>query len=565
MCRTVLVLALLGCARTVSPEGGPDPTGGSGMAGGGGSGGAVPPDAGPTLPPEADLPGRAPFARLTALEYRNTLRDLLGVTQLDPLLSSQELDSWTQGFASGIGRGPGDVERINRVAGAAAAEAARNLTPLLPCSPVPGAAAEQEACARLFITRFGLRAYRRPLDTAEVEALLALYRRLRGPESEADFPGAIRLLIEAMLQSPFFVYRWEVTPPLLRDGSLVRFGPFEVASRLSYGLWASMPDDQLFEAAAANALSTPEQLEQQARRLLAHPRARDMVFDFHAQLLRATDLPGTAKEPAYDYSPALGKSMQAELAAVTGSLIVGPGARGTLEDLLASTSTFVDAGLARIYGLPAPPAMGLSPAALDPAQRAGLLTQTAFLTGNSTPGEGSVVQRGKLIFEDLLCQTLPAPDPTSVADPAPQQPGATTRERYARHHMDPCAKCHLSVDPLGFAFLNYDAVGAYHATEQGKPIDASGALDLPSGKLQWKDGVDLARKLAKLEEVRACMAKQWFRYLLRRQEGPGDALSLRRAGQAFQGSSHVLADLIVALTRTRAFTHRTPAPGEVLP
>lgn len=568
----VLLLAFLGCARTVSPGGGPDPTGGSGMSGtggmsgSGGAGGAVPPDAGPTLPPEADLPGRAPFARLTALEYRNTLRDLLGITQLDSLLSSRELDTWPFLFASGIGRGPGDVERIQRVASAAAAEAGRNLAPLLPCNPVPVAAAEQETCARLFITRFGLRAYRRPLDTAEVEALLALYRKLRGPESEADFPGAIRLLIEGMLQSPFFLYRWEVTPPLVRDGSLVRFGPFELASRLSYGLWASMPDQQLFAAADANLLSTPQQLEQQARRLLADPRARDMVFDFHAQLLRATDLPGMRKQPAYNYSPELGRSMQAELAAFTGNLIVGPGARGTLEDLLGSTSTFVDAGLARIYGLPDPGTMGLVPARLDPAQRAGLLTQTAFLTGNATSDEGNVVQRGVLIYTNLLCQELAPPDPNvnvpAVPGPAP---GATTRERYAQHNMDPCAKCHLSIDPLGFAFLNYDAVGAYHSTEGGKPIDASGVLELPSGKLQWKDGVELVQKLARLDEVRACVGKQWFRYLLRRKEGPGDALSLRRAAEAFQGSSHVLADLIVGLTRTRAFTHRTPAPGEVLP
>jgi hypothetical protein len=151
-----------------------------------------------------------------------------------------------------------------------------------------------------------------------------------------------------------------------------------------------------------------------------------------------------------------------------------------------------------------------------------------------------------------------------VPDIPPPQPNATTRERYARHQMNPCAKCHLSIDPLGFAFLNYDTVGAYQDLERGKPIDASGTLDLPSGKLEWRDGVELVRKLAKLDEVHACLGKQWFRYLMRRQEGPGDALSLLRAGEAFRRADG-LADLIVALTRTRAFTHRTPAPGEVLP
>jgi hypothetical protein len=326
-----------------------------------------------------------------------------------------------------------------------------------------------------------------------------------------------------------------------------------------------MPDDQLFAAAAANQLTTPQQLEAQVRRLLADARARDVVTDFHAQLLRAVDLPDLQKAPALGYSAALAQSMLAETAAFTGGLIAGAGARGTLEDLLTSTSTFADAGLARIYGLPAPSAPGLGPVKLDPTQRAGLLTQAAFLAANADADEGNVVQRGRLVFEEILCQTLPPPDPTAVPDLKPVQPNATTRERYAQHAMSPCASCHHSIDPLGFAFLNYDAVGGYQTLDGGKPIDASGTLMLPSGELKWTDGVDLVRKLAQRDEVRACLGKQWFRYLMHRKEGPGDALSLRRAGEDFQRSSYVLAELIVGLVRTRAFTHRTPAPGEVLP
>jgi hypothetical protein len=133
--------------------------------------------------------------------------------------------------------------------------------------------------------------------------------------------------------------------------------------------------------------------------------------------------------------------------------------------------------------------------------------------------------------------------------------------------MAPCAKCHLIIDPLGFAFDNYDAIGAWRTTEPGspKPLDTSGALMLPSGELKWKNGLELVRQLPGLEETRACAGKQWFRYLMRRKEGPGDARSLALAGQAFSRSSYQLRELLVGFTRTRAFSHRTPSPGEVLP
>jgi hypothetical protein len=571
------LLALLGCSRTIPA--GPGPTtgdggstgmsmsgGATGTGGGGGAAPGVPPDAGPTLPPEADLPGQAPFARLTSLEYRNTLRDLLGITGPDVVPSTREFDSGQRNFATGVGRGPQDVDRILRIASWAAERAAQNLPALLPCVPLPAAAAEQEACARQFIAGFGLRAYRRPLDDAEQTALLELYRKVRGPEGQADFSGAIRLLIEAMLQSPYFLYRWEVTLPLVKDGALVRFGAYEMASRLSYGLWATMPDDQLFAEAAANRLSAPDDLERQARRMLADPRAASMVADFHVQLVRADDLPDRPSGANVGFSAELGRSMVAETAAVTSELIVGPGARGTLEELLGSSSTIVDSQVALIYGM-ALPAMGRQRVMLSPGQRAGILTQAAFLTANSRSDEPGVVARGLRVLEQFLCQELPPP-PADVPPPDPPPPGpATTRERHARHAMSPCAECHLKIDPLGFAFLNYDSIGRYRLTEPDFPdqnIDASGELKLPSGTLQWRDGVDLARKLASIEEVRACMGKQWFRYLMHRKEGPGDERSLRLAREAF-GPSYTLKELIVGLTRTRSFTHRTPSPGEVLP
>src|SRR5205814_4124686 len=197
--RTALLLALIGCAQTM-PSGESQSGGsGGGMAGGTGAGGAAGmsgPDAG--APAEADRPGLVPFARLTSIEYRNTLRDLVGLTQPEPGLLAPGFDNWQGPFASGAGRGPNDVDTITRIAFLAAEAAAKNLAALLPCPPLPAGATEEEACAQKFIAQFGLRAYRRPLDDPEQAALLALYRALRGPQGQADFTTAIRLLIEAM-------------------------------------------------------------------------------------------------------------------------------------------------------------------------------------------------------------------------------------------------------------------------------------------------------------------------------------------------------------------------------
>jgi hypothetical protein len=152
-----------------------------------------------------------------------------------------------------------------------------------------------------------------------------------------------------------------------------------------------------------------------------------------------------------------------------------------------------------------------------------------------------------------------------VGQPKPPAPNLTTRERFAEHAMNPCASCHRLTDPIGFAFENYDAVGAWRTTEQGKKVDASGTLPLSDGDLKFTNAVELARGLAGAKDVRDCLATQWLRYFTRRNESAGDTASLQAAGEAFAKSSYDMRELLVALTRTRAFTHRSPSAGEVLP
>jgi hypothetical protein len=180
-------------------------------------------------------------------------------------------------------------------------------------------------------------------------------------------------------------------------------------------------------------------------------------------------------------------------------------------------------------------------------------------------GESHPVKRGASILRRLLCTEVEPPANVEVPQPQAPAPGLTTRERFAIHAMNPCASCHRLTDGIGFAFENYDAIGAYRTTDQGKPVDASGSIALPSGTISFKNAVELAGALARTPEVQDCVATQWMRFFLRRNELRGDQASLQAATDVFRRSSFDLRELLVALVKTRAFTHRTPSAGEVLP
>jgi hypothetical protein len=207
---------------------------------------------------------------------------------------------------------------------------------------------------------------------------------------------------------------------------------------------------------------------------------------------------------------------------------------------------------------------GLAPASLDGKQRGGILTEASFLAAHGTSEESHPVKRGKLLADRLLCIDLPLP-PDNVPDPKMPAPNLSTRERYAEHGSNACARaCHAIIDPLGFAFEHYDAVGGWRDQDGGKPVDATGALELGGQRKTFDGAMELSALLAQAPEVRECMARQWLRFALRRHETLGDAASVRSALDAFDKSGQDLRELMVALTKTRAFSHRTASAGEVL-
>jgi hypothetical protein len=521
-----------------------------------------------TSPSATAQAGPAPLRSLTGLELRNTLRDLLG-EELRPG-EVAALQDWHGSNRSGYRDGapiderslPALFEAVTRIARRVAAGFPARLPP--GCLPLPNVG--EEGCARAIVTQLGRRAFRRPVDTEETAALMAIFNDRRA--AGAEFNDAVRPLIAALLLSPHFLYHWDVTlPPANPLATAAPLDAFSLAARLSYGLWASLPDETLASAADSGALMQPGRLEAEARRLLRDPRALPVIQDFHRQWLMLDWLEETSKDRAPDFR-ALVRSMLAETDRFVADLYTGPGATGSLETLLLSNRTTVDAPLARLYGLP--PLTGTPPVSvtLNPAQRAGILTQASFLTAHAAIDTSDPVRRGIVILRRVVCLDVPDEPPNvDIPPPQPLPANLTTRERYEIHGRVACARaCHDLIDPAGFAFEHYGEIGAFRMLDNGKPVDASGTLKLSNTTtISWRDAPSFVRALAATEEVPACLTRQWFRYLLRRHEDAADESSLREALASAQRHRFDLRELVVALTLTPAFTHRALALGEGTP
>lgn len=509
---------------------------------------------------------RAPQRRLTRFEYNNTVRDLLG-TSLTPAdqFPPDEVAGGFNNNASVLTISSLHAEKYLLAAEALAAEAvAGDLSKLLPCDPaaVEGQIAQEEACARQFIERFGRRAYRRPLTTTEVERLMRAYAAGR---TDGSLREGIEVVLRTILQSPKFLFRLELRHDLEGDAPRVRLTPYELASRLSYLIWASTPDDELLDAAEAGLLETREQLAERARAMLDSPKARRAIAEFYRQWLNLGKLDSIVREEGAfpDFNAELLAGMRAETPAFI-EHVLWSGDR-KLSSLLTLPVGFATEPVARLYGVSVPPGTSTPQlVALPPDQRAGVLTQPGFLAVHAHPDQTSPVLRGKVIREKFLCQEPPPPPDNVDLSPPKGERGATARERYQQHASDPtCAGCHQLMDPIGFAFENFDAIGAYRTEEGGQIIDVSGEIVASRDMDGTFVGVrELAERLAESEQVRECVASQWFRFASGRFETPGDACSLDTLRAEFHGSEGDLMELIVAMTQTEAFMYRSAIAAE---
>jgi hypothetical protein len=504
--------------------------------------------------------GFTPLRRLTQREYNNTLRDLLGDTTRpgDSFLpaDTRGTSRFTVGGVVSNVEARAFYEASKTIAAAAIARKDSFFT----CDV---AALGESSCADHFIRDFGKRAYRRPLTAEEITGLRGVYDWAKTQDGYSHDDG-LRVTLQAMLQSPAFIYHQETSARPVAGDALVRLTPYEVASRLSYFLWASMPDDALFAAADAGRLGNPEELAAEAGRLLADARSSEALESFHHDWLLLDQLAIAEKDNARfpDFTPEARAAMQAETTAFVRDVFRND---GTLPTLLTANYTFADASLSRIYDVPAPAGSGLVRIELNPAQgRSGLLTQLAVLANAATPYSTSPVRRGKFVREQLLCQDLPPPAPNVDTNPPVPMPNVPARQQWQQHSDDPaCSGCHALMDPIGFAFEHFDAIGRFRATDGGVPVDASGQITgSESSDGSFTGARQLAQHLIGSDQVHRCVATQWFRYALGRLESEADARSLAQAYQAFKTGNLDLRELLVALTLTNGFVFRRVAEGE---
>jgi hypothetical protein len=343
---------------------------------------------------------------------------------------------------------------------------------LFVCRPVK--ASDEPACAKRIISTLARRAYRRPVTEADVSSLMAFYDAGR---REGSFERGIELATRAVLVSPKFVFRVERDPAGVAPGSVYRVSDVDLASRLSFFLWSSIPDDELLDLASRGQLSKPAVLEAQVRRMLADPRARSLTDNFAGQWLHIRNLRNTTpdKNDFPDFDDNLRQAFERELELFVGSVIAED--RSVL-DLMTADYTFVNERLAKHYRIPNVYGPDFRRVSLKQDARRGLLGKGGVLTLTSHADRTSPVVRGKWILDNLL-GTPPPPAP-AVVPPFPEEvPGVptTVRARMEQHRSNPaCAGCHRVMDPLGLALENFDAVGAWRTRESGIAIDASGEL-----------------------------------------------------------------------------------------
>ncbi|MEW5978312.1 MAG: DUF1592 domain-containing protein [Acidobacteriota bacterium] len=500
--------------------------------------------------------------RLTHSQYNRTVRDLLG--ELTQPANRFPQEDFVNGFRNQV-----DAQSIPPLLSEAYSKTAEKIAqnayrrgvfqPDRSCSKNER---RDSACAEAFIRTFGLKAFRRPLTQEEYERYRLLYRQEQKRTGE---PARGRQIVaETMLQSPNFLFRIE-------RGSAGPWKSYEMASRLSYFLWDTMPDESLYEAAKAGRLSRSGDVEREARRMLEDPRSRQALDEFVWQWLRFDRLLSATRERKT--FPEFNSEMAAAMAEETRRLIshVVWDDRNFLEIFTADYS-FVNSELAELYRIPKPAEefgrIGI-PAG---SGRAGLLGQASFLTLTSKPAETSPTARGLFVREQFLCQKVPNPPPgTNMNLPPPSKTAPLgVRDRLEQHQNNPsCARCHSLIDSIGFGFEKFDAIGKAREKEiiklsasyqERKDQPETVEIEIqPAGVIKgipdssFHSPGELGRILASTAACHDCIVKQVFRYALGRPEEPEDEPTLERVRQVFRNSGFRFQELLVALVTSEAF------------
>jgi len=546
-----VALLLCGCSGKIGEinESGGGTNRGPGSIGG--PGGAVGPGA---LGCDSFDPGPSPLRRLTRWEYNHTVHDLLGddtapATRFPPEAVQFGFDN----NADGATLNPLVVEQYEDASMHLAEAAVTNLPALLKCDPV---AKGEDACAQSFLTGFGLKAFRRPLEADELSKYQEFFRASR---TTYGFAPAIEMVVRAILQAPMFLYRVEFGSPAPDATGAVPLTQYEIASRLSYLFWGSMPDDTLLTAASSGKLGSSEQISAQADRLLLDDKGSRAIQNFYDQWARAASLPTIDRGPKL--TPEIAALLRTETTTFFDQIIRHGDSKWSTA--LTATFSYRNAELSTFYGVPGPTGTTFEKVDLDASRQTGFMTQAGVMTLNAHLAVPSPVLRGKFVREQLLCAPLPPP-PNNVDTSLPAvDPNATARQQLEQktQTVQPCKGCHGIMNPLGFAFEHFDDLGKWRDTDHGLPIDTTGELVNTDVDGAFKNQGDLMTKLASSEQVRQCVVTEWFRYAYGRDETAEDKCSTTQLQTLFTQSGGDIRKLLVGLAQTPAFTYRRTIAG----
>lgn len=498
---------------------------------------------------------RSPLRRLTRFEYNNVVRDLLGIRNRPAdLLPGEESGNGFGNDADALGVSRILIDGYHDLAksiSSSVTETREKAGSLTGCGDTP---TDENACRDTFIANFGARAFRRPLESRESAALQATFAMGR---TDRDFRGGVRAVVERILQSPQFLYRVELGEPDPALPGFARSTDFEMASRLSFLLWGSMPDPPLFEAATRNELRTREQIAAQATRLLADVRARDVTREFHSRWLGILGL-STFERSTFAYpsfKPELGELFRAETEAFVNDVIWN--GTGDYQTLLQAPYSFVNETLAEFYQLPGVVGPALRKVSLNAKQRAGLLTQASVLSITTPGSRTNPVVRGKWVYTKMLCGQIPDPPAGIPMEPAVTS-GVSTRERLVRHRADPaCTSCHRVLDPIGFGLENFNGIGQWRDSENGVTIDAQGEIEDTDATGVFNGPIELAQRIAQSRDAQDCFVGNWLTFAYGRSELAEDECTRMALQEAFAASKGNIRSLLLALTQTELFLYRT--------
>jgi hypothetical protein len=584
-CALALATACTGAIGPVHDNAGqagrnPEGVGGHGVAGsgsvtgaGGGGAGTGAPGGGSVTPsgvagmgdvgtiyknPPAFAPAPGLLRRLTRSQLRNAVRDVFGY---DVNVHELDTDSFTANFASlgaaTVVTSDRGVEQystvIENAVNAVFADATKRAQ-FIGCTPT---GQSNDACLRGFIQKLGLRAWRRPLDTAELDRFVALAAGASTTLGSAT-EGA-RWATVALFTSPSFLYRPELGAA--SSNGTLRLNGYELASRLSFLIWNSLPDQTLMDQAGSGMLGTADGLRTAATRMLAASAGRESVAGFAEEYMRLDRIVTQAKDPTFgEYGPDLQAAMVRDIRDTWASLTFDD--QASFYDLFTTRKVVVNADLARLYGLDA---TGLTATTFQtrslPATgpRSGVLAKAGLLSEFANQQSGSPTLRGKFIREALMCLTIPPPPPgvnTAAADQPTDKPMTRRQKLEAHVNDDSCALCHNNMDPLGFPLENFDAIGKYRTTDNGLPVDPTGSFD----GVPVADANGLGVAASQSVTVAQCLVRKYYAYAVGHEERTVDGSVLNAVATAFKASGFKMRDLILAIVSNDAFSVVAPQP-----